>query len=107
MRSITVGRSHRLVFHQLRTRLSEFGRWNHDQLPRDRVKCAYDLLLPSASLQWVCYRPQFHRQKCTDIALRSEGEPERTYSSPGTTVHPNFMTTGLADSTQGLDVVRR
>jgi len=75
--------------------------------PRDRVKCAYDLLLPSASLQWVCYRPQFHRQKCTDIALRSEGEPERTYSSPGTTVHPNFMTTGLADSTQGLDVVRR
>jgi hypothetical protein len=75
---LSVGRSHRLVFHQLR--LSEFGRRKHDQLPRDRVKCAYDLLLPSASLQWVCYKPQFQRQKCTNVALRSEGERDCTYS---------------------------
>src|SRR5206468_1385633 len=71
---LSVGRSHRLGFHQLRTRLSEFGRRKCDQLQRDRVKCAHDLLLPSASLQWVCYKPQFQRQKCTDVALRSEGE---------------------------------
>src|SRR5205814_6789927 len=71
---LSVGRSHRLVFHQLRIRLSEFGRRKHDQLTRDRVKCAYDLLLPSASLQWVRYKPQFQRQKCTDDALRLEGE---------------------------------
>ena len=40
---------------------------------RDRVKCADDLLLPSASLQWVCYERQFQRHKC-NVALRSEGE---------------------------------
>jgi hypothetical protein len=77
---LSIGRSHRLVFHQLRIRLSEFGRRKHDQFPRDRVKCAYDLLLPSTSLQWVCYKPQFQRQKCTDVALRSEGERDDTYS---------------------------
>ena len=52
--------------------LSGFERWKRDQLSRDRVKCAYDLLLPGARLQWVCYRPQFQREKCTDVALRSE-----------------------------------
>src|SRR5207247_4150853 len=54
-----------------------FGRRKRDQLPRDRVKCAYDLLLPSASLQWVCYKLQFQRQKCTDVALHACGS-ERT-----------------------------
>src|SRR6266536_691973 len=105
---MTVGRSHRLVFHQLRTRLSEFGRWNHDQLPRDRVKREYDLLLPSASLQWVWYKPQFQRQKCTDVALRSKASRTVIITlGRGTTVHYDFMTTGLTDSTQGLDLVRR
>jgi hypothetical protein len=42
------------------------------QIPCDRVKCEYDLLLPSASLQWVCYQFQFQRQECADLALRSE-----------------------------------
>jgi hypothetical protein len=74
---LSAGRSHRLIFHQLRTRLSEFGCWKCDQLPRDRVKCEHDLLLPSASLQWVCYKPQFQRQKCNDEALHTCGA-ERT-----------------------------
>ena len=71
---LSVGRIHKQLFHHLRTRLSGFERRKHDQLPRDRVKRAYELLLPSASLQWVCYKPQFQRQKCTDVALRSDGE---------------------------------
>ena len=77
---LSVGRIHKQLFHHLRTRLSEFERRKHHQLPRDRVKCAYDLLLPSASLQWVCCQLQFLRQKCTDVALRSEGERDDTYS---------------------------
>jgi hypothetical protein len=36
--------------------------FNVTSSPRDRVKCAHDLLLPSASLQWVCYKRQFQRQ---------------------------------------------
>ncbi len=74
---LSVGRSHKQLFHQLRTRLSEFERRKRDQLPRDRVKSAYDLLLPSASLQWVCYKPQFQRQKCKDVGLHACGS-ERT-----------------------------
>src|SRR5207245_2261591 len=75
---LSVGRIHKQHFHHLRTRLSGFGRRKHDQLPRDRVKCEYALLLPSASQQWVCYEPQFQRQKCKDESpLRSEGDPER------------------------------
>ena len=77
---LSVGRIHKQLFHHLRTRLSGFERRKRDQLPRDRVKCAYDLLLPSASLQWVCSQLQFLRQKCTDVALRSEGERDDTYS---------------------------
>jgi hypothetical protein len=77
---LSVGCSHRLVFYQLRIRLSEFGRRKCDQLQRDRLKCAHDLLLPITSLQWVCYKPQFQRQKYTDVALRSEGERDCTYS---------------------------
>ena len=50
---LSVGRIHRLVFHQLRIRLSEFERRKRDQLSCDRVKSEHDLLLPSASLQWV------------------------------------------------------
>jgi len=74
---LSVGRSHRLVFHHLRTRLSEFGRRKHDQFPRDRVKCEHDLLLSSPSLQWVCYKSQFQCQTCTDVALHACGS-ERT-----------------------------
>ena len=74
---LSVGRIHKQHFHHLRTRLSGFGRRKHDQLPRDRVKSEHDLLLPSASLQWVCYKPQFQRQKCTDAALHACGS-ERT-----------------------------
>src|SRR6266478_4874740 len=75
---LSVGRSQRLVLPQLRTQLSEFERRKRDQLPRDRVKCEYDLLLPSASLQRVCCERQFQRQKCTDVALRSEAERDCT-----------------------------
>ena len=77
---LSVGRIHNQPFHHLRTGLSGFGRRKRDQLPRDRVKCEHDLLLPSASLQWVCYKQQFQRQKCTDVALRSDGEQDYTYS---------------------------
>ena len=68
---LSVGRIHKKLFHHLRTRLSEFGRRKCHQLQRDRVKSADDLLLPSASLQWVRYKPQFHRQKCADDGLRA------------------------------------
>jgi hypothetical protein len=47
---LSVGRIHKQLFHHLCTRLSELERRKHDQLPRDRVKCAHDLLLSSASL---------------------------------------------------------
>ena len=74
---LSVGRIHKQLFHHLRTRLSEFERRKHHQLQRDRVKCEDDLLLPSASLQWVRYKPQFQRQKCADDGLRACGS-ERT-----------------------------
>ena len=74
---LPVGRIHKQLFHHLRTRLSGFERRKHDQLPRNRVKWADDLLLPSASLQWVCYKPQFQCQKCTDAVLHACGA-ERT-----------------------------
>jgi hypothetical protein len=104
---LSVGRSHKQLFHHLRTRLSGFGRRKCDQLPRDRVKCEHDLLLPSASLQWVCYRPQFRRQKCTDVPLDQKASGTVITLARGTTVHYDFMMTGLVDSTQGLDLVRR
>ncbi len=63
---LSIGRIHKQLFHHVPTRLSEFGCRKCDQLPRDRVKCEHDLLLPSASLQWVCYKLQFQRHKCTD-----------------------------------------
>jgi hypothetical protein len=77
---LSVGRIHKQLFHHLRPGLSGFERRKHHQLSRDRVKCAHDLLLSSPGLQWVCYRLQFLRQKCTDVALRSEGERDDTYS---------------------------
>jgi hypothetical protein len=64
---LSVGRFHKQLFHHLRTR--ECERRKRDQLARDRVRFACDLLLPSASQQWVCYKLQFQRQKCTDVAL--------------------------------------
>src|SRR5205814_1146853 len=66
---LSVGRIHEQLFHHLRTRLSEFERRKRGQLQRDRVKSEHDLLLPVTSLQWVCYKPQFQRQKCKDDAL--------------------------------------
>ena len=57
--------------------LQNVERRKHDQLPRDRVNCAHDLLLPSASLQRVCSKLQFQRQKCTDAGLHACGS-ERT-----------------------------
>jgi hypothetical protein len=53
---VSVGRSHRFIFHKLRFRLSEFGRRKRDQLRCDRVKSEHGLLLPGASLQCVCYK---------------------------------------------------
>ena len=83
---LSVGRGFGLFLCQLRTRLSEFERRNHNQLPRDRVKCKHDLLLPITSLQWVCYKRQFQRQKCKDAALTrptAEGKAkDRAASSP-------------------------
>ena len=69
---LSVGRSQRLVFHQLRTRLSEFECRKRDQLPRDRVKSEHDLLLPRAKLQWVCSKRQFQRHNCADDAVDQE-----------------------------------
>src|SRR6266478_5371815 len=63
---LDVSTSYKQLFHHLRSRLSEFGRWKCDQLARNWVKCEHDLLLPSASLQWVCYELQFQRHNCTD-----------------------------------------
>ena len=74
---LSVGRIHKQHFHHLRTRLSGFECRKHDQLPRDRVKCEHELLLPGASRQWVCYKRQFQCQKCTDVALHACGS-ERT-----------------------------
>jgi len=68
---LSVGRSHGLGFHQFRTRLSGFERRKCDKLSRYRIKCEHDLLLPGASVQWVCYKPQFQRQKCKDAALHA------------------------------------
>jgi hypothetical protein len=70
---LSVGRSYRLIFHQLRSRLSQFGRQKCDQLPRDGLKSEHDSLLPSASLQWMWYKPQFQRQKCKDTAVHAWG----------------------------------
>src|SRR5262245_16807837 len=74
---LSVGRIHKQQFHHLRTRLSEFERRKRDQLPRDRVKCADALLLPSASLQWVRYKRQIGRASCREGVLASGGV-ERT-----------------------------
>ncbi len=74
-------------FTTYRIRLSEFGRRKHDQLPRDRVKCADDLLLPSASLQWVCYELQLEALKivqtapCTPTAPNVQSATNITFSS--------------------------
>jgi hypothetical protein len=66
---LSVGRIHKQQFHYLRTRLPEFGRRKHDPFPRDRVKSVDDILLPGASIQWMCYERQFQRQKCKDDGL--------------------------------------
>ena len=52
---LSVGRLYKQHFHHLPTWLPGFGCRKRDQLCSDRVKREHDLLLPSASLQWVCY----------------------------------------------------
>ena len=73
---LSVGRSHRPGFQQLRNRLSGFERGKCDQLSRDRPKCEHDLLLPVTSRQWVRYQPQFQRQKCKDEASLTRASAE-------------------------------
>jgi hypothetical protein len=63
---LSVGRIHKPLFYHLRTPLSGFGRRKHDQLPRDRVKCGDNLLLPITGLQWELYKPQFQRHEGKD-----------------------------------------
>ena len=75
---LSVGRIHRLnSFTNYVPGYQNLRRRKCDQLQRDWVKCEHDLLLPSASLQWVRYKPKFQRQKCKDVGLHACGS-ERT-----------------------------
>jgi hypothetical protein len=66
---LSVGRSQRLLFQHLRTRLSEFECRKRAQFFRGRVKSEHALLLPGAKLQWLRCKRQFRHYKCVDDAV--------------------------------------